>query len=482
MLSALFSGAYYDVLQVETADGALEVARRDRPGLIVISDRLPGRGAAGLCEALRHDPATAETARIVMTDLPDPARTAMLIHAGAEEVIARSCRDDEVLARVRKLVDHRARLSALNLRDGPQGTQPGLREPAAEFGRMAQIALIAAAETAEQWASQIRGAADPGLQLRLTCLPPETTASAGGDVVIVDSRTLGTDGTLRVVARMARRSDPARGQILVAIPEEDAALGVRALDLGADSVMTLPLHPAEAVARITLLLRRKAEFTSLHARLRSGLRSAVTDPLTGLANLSSFVEESAGRLIAAEPYLRRSIPALIIIFLIVVAAARTMSLLAWRDDVERSARMTLGLGAAQAGAYAAQVKRRPGNAQQSLTAQYLHRPMWSAGSPLSHNFAHRPPSMRPPAEMHYVRLSAPTGLSNTRSRPHHRSPARPRDTLKSHSASTEPSDDPGVSLLRLLQKYQPSKRSPDRSIGTVGRTLAAPALTRNGQG
>ncbi|WP_375173395.1 diguanylate cyclase [Pseudooceanicola sp.] len=284
MLSALFSGAYYDVLQVETADGALEVARRDRPGLIVISDRLPGRGAAGLCEALRHDPATAETARIVMTDLPDPARTAMLIHAGAEEVIARSCRDDEVLARVRKLVDHRARLSALNLRDGPQGTQPGLREPAAEFGRMAQIALIAAAETAEQWASQIRGAADPGLQLRLTCLPPETTASAGGDVVIVDSRTLGTDGTLRVVARMARRSDPARGQILVAIPEEDAALGVRALDLGADSVMTLPLHPAEAVARITLLLRRKAEFTSLHARLRSGLRSAVTDPLTGLYN------------------------------------------------------------------------------------------------------------------------------------------------------------------------------------------------------
>jgi two-component system, cell cycle sensor histidine kinase PleC len=39
------------------------------------------------------------------------------------------------------------------------------------------------------------------------------------------------------------------------------------------------------------------------------------------------------RLLAAEPYLRRSIPALIVIFLIVVAATRALSLLALRDDI-----------------------------------------------------------------------------------------------------------------------------------------------------
>jgi two-component system, cell cycle sensor histidine kinase PleC len=51
------------------------------------------------------------------------------------------------------------------------------------------------------------------------------------------------------------------------------------------------------------------------------------------------------RLLAAEPILRRSIPTLIIIFLIVVAAARFLSLSAMRDDTERHAKALLGLAA-----------------------------------------------------------------------------------------------------------------------------------------
>jgi len=51
------------------------------------------------------------------------------------------------------------------------------------------------------------------------------------------------------------------------------------------------------------------------------------------------------RLLAAEPILRRSIPTLIIIFLVVVAAARFLSLSAMRDDTERQAKALLGLAA-----------------------------------------------------------------------------------------------------------------------------------------
>jgi two-component system cell cycle sensor histidine kinase PleC len=51
------------------------------------------------------------------------------------------------------------------------------------------------------------------------------------------------------------------------------------------------------------------------------------------------------KLIAVEPLLRRSIPVLIVIFLIVIGAARFMSLLAWRADVEQNAHATLQLSA-----------------------------------------------------------------------------------------------------------------------------------------
>jgi len=53
------------------------------------------------------------------------------------------------------------------------------------------------------------------------------------------------------------------------------------------------------------------------------------------------------RLLAAEPVLRRSIPVLILIFLIVVASVRVLSMMSIRDDVERDAKGMLGLAAGQ---------------------------------------------------------------------------------------------------------------------------------------
>ncbi len=53
------------------------------------------------------------------------------------------------------------------------------------------------------------------------------------------------------------------------------------------------------------------------------------------------------RLLAAEPALKRLIPILIVIFLVVVAAVRFMSLMALRDDIERNAKGVLGLAAGE---------------------------------------------------------------------------------------------------------------------------------------
>ncbi|MER9844474.1 ATP-binding protein [Mesorhizobium australicum] len=68
----------------------------------------------------------------------------------------------------------------------------------------------------------------------------------------------------------------------------------------------------------------------------------------GLAGNTRLIAEPAyKRLLAAEPLLRRSIPALIVIFLLVIAALRVISLMNERDDVERDAKAILTLAAAQ---------------------------------------------------------------------------------------------------------------------------------------
>lgn len=57
-----------------------------------------------------------------------------------------------------------------------------------------------------------------------------------------------------------------------------------ALDLGANDLLTAPLDPQETALRITLHINRKQRADQLRRALNTGLRLAVTDPLTGLHN------------------------------------------------------------------------------------------------------------------------------------------------------------------------------------------------------
>ena len=56
MLSALFSGAYYDILQADRATDVLATVRTDRPGAVVISDGLPPRAPVACAKRCGRPP------------------------------------------------------------------------------------------------------------------------------------------------------------------------------------------------------------------------------------------------------------------------------------------------------------------------------------------------------------------------------------------------------------------------------------------
>ncbi|MER9754892.1 ATP-binding protein [Mesorhizobium sp. M0166] len=74
-------------------------------------------------------------------------------------------------------------------------------------------------------------------------------------------------------------------------------------------------------------------------------REARSDGLAG--NTRLIAEPAYRRLLAAEPLLRRSIPALIIMFLLIIAVLRFLSLMNERDEIERDAKAILALAAGQ---------------------------------------------------------------------------------------------------------------------------------------
>jgi len=86
----------------------------------------------------------------------------------------------------------------------------------------------------------------------------------------------------------------------------------------------------------------RAPTGKIYAKSRAAARGR--NRLSGHVKL--LADPAYGKLLAIEPYLRRAIPLLIVVFLIVLAVIRSMSLLAWRDDTERTARATLAMAAA----------------------------------------------------------------------------------------------------------------------------------------
>ena len=64
-------------------------------------------------------------------------------------------------------------------------------------------------------------------------------------------------------------------------------------------------------------------------------------------NASLMAAPAYRKLLALEPYMRRAIPALIVVFLLIVAAARALSMMALHDDTERNAKAVLGLASSQ---------------------------------------------------------------------------------------------------------------------------------------
>lgn len=284
MLAALFGGAYYEILQADRSESILQIAESELPGAILVSDCMTGPGAIALCEKLKRSEACSAALRIVVTDRSDPAHTAALIGAGADDVISRSSSDSEMLARVRRLFEHKSRMHSLTMQGITNLRPTGLAEARASFASAIRVAIVSNSADAKEWAFEI------GIGLRVTgkmsprVVPPNGTIPADTDVVLVDGESLGHEATLRFTAKTLHLARGDTSEILIVTSAQNQTLAVPALDHGAGGILRLPFDSKEACARITLLHQRKSQISQAMEGLRRGLKSAMLDPLTGLFN------------------------------------------------------------------------------------------------------------------------------------------------------------------------------------------------------
>ena len=211
------------------------------------------------------------------------------LRAGATEVISKPVSDMMLLARIRSLLRSRAADNEIKLRDDT-GRALGFAEGGDPFIAPGKVALVSSTQSLALPLSRDLSAA---MASRVRTFAHEDalnteTLNPAPDLYIIDARNAGASGedgrVFRLIAELRSRNETRYAAQLIIAPENGDNLGAMALDLGANDVVPHNATAAEIGLRARGLVRRKIRMEKLRDTVQSGLKAAVTDPLTGLYN------------------------------------------------------------------------------------------------------------------------------------------------------------------------------------------------------
>ncbi|MGQ3029529.1 MAG: PleD family two-component system response regulator [Ferrovibrionaceae bacterium] len=285
LLEASLASEYFNVLAARTGQEAIELARSQRPDLVLLDAGIGDFDGFEVCRRLKAQPETAHIPVVMLTALSDPGERVRGLEAGADDFLTKPVEDVALFARVRALIRLKRMDDELRLRERTIASfgalQPLVYDEAESLGG-ARLLLVedrrdeAVALTA--MLSTIAG------HVRLVEAVPaalELAASEDFDIVVV-SLDLADDKAVALCARL-RQSELTRFTPIIVLAEPGEQQRVaRALELGVNDYLLRPVDRNEMAARARAQIRRKRYHDRLRHRLMTSLSLSVTDPLTGL--------------------------------------------------------------------------------------------------------------------------------------------------------------------------------------------------------
>lgn len=273
VLRAVLQGARFSAMGCASPAEALDMQNQTDAQLVIVEwTGLPITG----CIAALKDRGVSVIA--LVPDSREGPRLAAL-QAGADEILTRPLNEVQLLAQVRALLRGQSAEQDLRPR-GAAGMALGFHEDAAPLDNAPGHMVVIGED--DRLASDIH---------RLTRAETRTAAIHANleqnapDVLILDARRFSGQSSLpQMIPDLRSREETRAAMQLVLLPADCEALAATALDLGADEVIAANACPEEIAHRAGRLLKRKRQSDRFKDTVKSGLKAAVTDPLTGLHN------------------------------------------------------------------------------------------------------------------------------------------------------------------------------------------------------
>lgn len=281
--------AQYRVHCAATPDEARLRIAEDRPDLVLVELDADAAAATALIRDILAEGLTSPIPVIAFGHGCSAADRIAALSAGADDILLRPLPDALLQARIRSLLRARDAETELRLRDDTSRAL-GFAEAPDTFAHPGRVAMIDLGVPPQGLQAEDLSR-ELGLQVeRLTAdsALSDRPGTADPDLFILPA--VDTEGrhdvgkVFRLVADLRSRSESRRAAQLIVFPPGTPEIAAMALDLGANDVVTAQADTREIALRARALLRRKASLDRLRATVQSGLKAAVTDPLTGLYN------------------------------------------------------------------------------------------------------------------------------------------------------------------------------------------------------
>jgi len=94
----------YEIIEATDSYETLEVARRERPELILLDIQMPGLNGLEVCKILKNDPATSKLMIVMLTARGQPSDRERGLAAGADEYFAKPFSPLELLQLVDRVM------------------------------------------------------------------------------------------------------------------------------------------------------------------------------------------------------------------------------------------------------------------------------------------------------------------------------------------------------------------------------------------
>jgi len=284
LLEAKLTAEYFDVLSAFNGRDALELAREQRPDVILLDVMMPGMDGYEVCRRLKDDSETCHIPVVMVTALDQQSDRVTGLEAGADDYLPKPVEDVALIARVKSLARLKVTTDELRLRE-LTGQEFGVVGASAmeEADNPAQILVV------EDQPHHVKKFQDTLSQKHYVAVEPDFNEALmlarGGEFdLIVVSLSLSEHDGLRLCSQIRSLEQTRNTPILVVVRQDDTGRLVRAFELGVNDYLIRPLDRNELLARVATQVRRKRYDDRLRANFQMRLEMAVTDQLTGLYN------------------------------------------------------------------------------------------------------------------------------------------------------------------------------------------------------